>query len=626
MKAEPIETPNEKAPYWALLLGACVGAWAGFAPAPAVGPGWWIAIAVVLLLLRLPLIWVLAVSVVAKGVALVAEPLSFWVGELLLDGPAAGFFSKVANAPFGALLGLEHYTVTGGLALGLLIGVIASVVGLGRWPGRRWRMPIRPLGIVFVLVMLGGVWFSRSSFAESLFAQETATTLGKLNGATADVTGVELDLVGARLKVADVSLANPNQLSTNIFQGLELTADLSTKDLFRKRVHIQQVIVRRAESGSPRAVPGVLIGDAHAEPDPVETEEGYDKYLKDFEVWKERIRQAREWIESMSEEAEPEPSEIPLSERTAPNIVEPAPSLLISEILIEGLSLDTVSNEVFSVSAHNVSTRPSLVKETMEFALKANSDAIAFGFTMPSGADPGRLQFSMRDVPINSITKLLRLKSGDGLTGGTLNLELDGPWAGGVAGVIDLPLKVTLLDTKLSIGGSKPYALDKLVLPIQLNGRIDQPRIGFDNKLLVTALRDAGAAEVATLVEARKAELLKEGKALLEEELGDLLGKDIDLGDELSIDGLKEFGNKELEDLKDQAQEEIDALKEQAKSEADKLKQKALDDLLKKKGDDAPKDLEGELESQKQTVEEQAKQKADELKKKGLEKLFGKPK
>ena len=300
--------------------------------------------------------------------------------------------------------------------------------------------------------------------------------------------------------------------------------------------------------------------------------------------------------------------------------------MLISEILIEGLSLDTVSNEVFSVSAHNVSTRPSLVKETMEFALKANSDAIAFGFTMPSGADPGRLQFSMRDVPINSITKLLRLKSGDGLTGGTLNLELDGPWAGGVAGVIDLPLKVTLLDTKLSIGGSKPYALDKLVLPIQLNGRIDQPRIGFDNKLLVTALRDAGAAEVATLVEARKAELLKEGKALLEEELGDLLGKDIDLGDELSIDGLKEFGNKELEDLKDQAQEEIDALKEQAKSEADKLKQKALDDLLKKKGDDAPKDIEGELESQKQTVEEQAKQKADELKKKGLEKLFGKPK
>lgn len=595
-----------KAPLWALLVGGWLGAWIGFGPAPMDGPGWWVAIVALLVLVRLPLVWVVGVAVVTKLLALVTTSVTFAIGQTMLDGPLAGPVSAVANAPFGALLGLERYLVTGGLVVGFVLGTVAALVARGRWRHRTKRVPVRPTGVLVVLLLGAGLWFSRSSFAEGLLTEETESALGQLNGATADVTGVELDLVEAQLKVENISLANRNDLSTNLFEGLELTANLSTRDLLRKRVHIEQVVVRRAESGSPRAVPGVLIGDKPVEEPPAQG--GYEEYLKDFKVWRERIESAYAWIESMNE-AEVQPDELPFSQRVAPHIIEPAPSMLISEILVEGLTLAYVSKETFSLSARNVSTNPALVDAPMDFQLNTNSDFLALGFTMPSAGDAGNLKFELRGLDVNQITSMLRLKPGDVLQGGTLDLSLNGPWAQGVAGFIDLPMEVTLHNTKLAIGGSQPFDVSKLVLPVHLNGRIDQPRVGFDNDLLIDALKEAGQAELVKQVEQRKQELLDQGRAKLESELGGLLGKDVDLGDELSVDGLKEFANEELETLKGDLKKDL----------RDTL-QKELEELQGKEQVDG---LEEQAANKKQELEDKAKDKLEDNKKKALDKLFG---
>jgi len=582
-----------RAPLWALLVAGWVGAWIGYGPPLLVGPGWWVLLAALLVVLRLPLVFVGAVAVGTWLIALVSVPVTFAVGKLILDGPLGGPIGILGNAPVGALLGLERYTVTGGLALGLVLGTTAAVLARGKWRHRTKRVPVRPTGILVAVLLVAGLWFTRSSFATSILTEETESALAQLNGATADVTGVDLDLVEASLSIENISLADATDLDLNVFEGLELTADLSTRDLLRKRVHIERVVVRRAASGSPREVPGVLIGDRGPEPEPVPG--SWDDYVQDFDVWKERLKTAYEWIETLDDSAVPV-EEQPLDERVAAHILEPAPTLLVSEFIVEGLAIASVPGETFSISGLNLSTNPALVDAPVEFRLNTNSERMALGFTMPSAEDQGRVLFSMREVQIDSLVAMLRLGPGDSLSGGTVDIELDGPWAGGVAGFIDLPLQVTLRDTQLSIGGNEPFELDELVLPIQLNGRIDRPRVGFDSDLMINALRDAGMSQLVTQVEERKQELLSEGKAQLEEGLGGLLGKDVDLGDDLSLDALKGFAQDELNGLQDAA------------------KDKLTDDL------GTPEGLE---EGAAETLEGKAKQKADELKKKGLEKLFG---
>ena len=97
----------------------------------------------------------------------------------------------------------------------------------------------------------------------------------------------------------------------------------------------------------------------------------------------------------------------------------------------------------------------------------------------------------------------LRLPGPPPLQGGTLDLELDGSWDGGRIGYIDLPLRVTLRDTVLSMEGIKPTRLDELVLPIGISGPIDSPRIRFEHSVLVDALVDAGKRELANQVQSR---------------------------------------------------------------------------------------------------------------------------
>ena len=616
------------------LLGCLIGALAGFGPAPAVGPGLWITLVLLFLLLRAPLFTVLGVGVLAKVLALVATPLAYQVGVFLLDGPTSGLFAKLINAPFTALFGLEYYTVTGGLALGLALGLVMTPVVLkirkrttdGRQPG-----PVRPLGVVGAALFVASLWFMQSSAAQGLLTTEAANALGQLNGATVDVSGVELDLADSSLTISDMSFANPRALNTDLFHGLELSANLASTDLLRKRVHIERLVIRQAESGRPRQVPGVLIGtpsEPAVEP-PAEGEKGIDAYLKDWKVWKERLGQAREWIEKMSKDSpDAEPAaDAPLDTRIATGLIEDAPMLLISEFLVEGLTFDWLDGETLTLGANNLSTQPSLVDGAMGLTMGTKSDLFSMNFALPAGDDAGRLEFALRGIPVDSIAGMLKLGKGSGLSGGTVDLSLAGPWSGGRAGYIDLPLEIKLHDIQLAIGGSKKFPISELVLPVQLKGPIDSPNVRVDTGTLTESLRAAGAAELTNFIDAKKTELLDKGKAQLQEQVGGKLGGI--LGTEVELD---------LEDL-DQTQANIEAaakakLEEEAKAKATELlgdKAAPLLDALDGVGDkgldgvaeEAQKTLGSAAEAAKKAAADKAKEEGKKALGKGLQKLFG---
>ena len=110
-----------------IIAAAIIGGAMGFMPGIQAA-GMIFLLLLILIILNANLFVAGAVGVLAKLVSLIAMPVSFQMGQLLLDGPAEGLFRTLVNAPVTALLGLEYYVVTGGLALGIVFGVVCGWV------------------------------------------------------------------------------------------------------------------------------------------------------------------------------------------------------------------------------------------------------------------------------------------------------------------------------------------------------------------------------------------------------------------------------------------------------------------------------------------------------------------
>ena len=525
-----------------VLVGSLTGCLLGFAPTPAVAPGLYVTLVALLLLLRAPLVTVVGLAVVCKLLSLALGGVAVSIGELLLDGPTGGLFASAINAPFLALFGLEYYAVTGGYAIAAVLAVVATVLILrGRGGAAKAKGTLRPVGVLALALLVGAVWLLQSSAAESVITAEAKKGLARLNGATVDLTRVDIDLADGRLTVEDLAMANPRALNTDLFHGLELTADVGNADLLRKRLHVESLVIRQADSGKERGVPGVLVG-APPEPeldDPEQGERSIEDYLKDWEVWRERLGQAREWIEKLGQgEADgPSQEELPRALRKAEHLIEGAPSLLVSEVRVEDLSLAWLQDEAFSLTAANLSSAPSLVDGAMSLSFATKSDLFGTRLVLPKRDSPGRVSLHLRGLEVDRVASMLRLGEGSALTGGTIELSLDGPWMNGRAGYIDLPLDVTLRDVELALGGSTRFPLSELRVPVHLRGPLDGLNLKLDHDALIDSLRAAGAAELTRFVEAEKERLMAEGMAELQglvddevkDELQDLLGTELEL-------------------------------------------------------------------------------------------------
>ena len=565
------------------LVAACfLGSLLGFAPGIGQAPALILILVTLLLVLNANLGLALLVAGLAKVLSLLLVSVSFQIGRFLLDGPLSGLAEVVVNAPVLAWCGLERYAVSGGLVLGTVMGLVLGtavsrsigglrrkVVAAGQDPGklqalgqkgwarfliwlvlggkgkRTWEErvekrvgnPIRIWGAALVVLVVGGLWFAQHTLAGPLAKRWLGTGLERANGATVDLDTVSLELAEGNLAVTGLALADPNALEQDLLRATELAADLDQSDLLRRRIHVARVAVRDAKTGAPRDTPGVRIAPPAEEADeedlpPIEPGDlSLEDVMEDVELWRERLSQARRWLDKLSGEPSTETeSEESYSDRlarqveqegwysvTAGHLLKGAPAFRLSELVVDGLASADMPDRVFDLKAQELSSHPGLVDAPPRLDLTSRDGAIAMAVDLaPVSATggEGEIRFAWKGLVVDDVMKKLKLPGPAPLQGGTLDLELDGAWLDGRIGHVDLPLRATFHDTVLHMEGTGPTSLDELALAIGLRGPIDSPRIRFDRSTLVDALTAAGKKELANRLQAE-----------LGDELGDLSEK-----------------------------------------------------------------------------------------------------
>ena len=566
------------------LFTACVlGAMLGFMPGFAQAPGLMIVLMLVLVILNANLALAAVVAGLAKLLSLLMLPFTFKVGGMLLDGPTQGLFITLINAPVFALFGFDNYVATGGLALGLVLGLAAGSIvvlavntfrkrmatlekgserfnqftqkrwvklmvlvfvggGLGKLSyeqvlARKVGNPIRMLGVVFALLVVVLLVLLQSFAAGPIVSAALQRGLERANGATVDLETADLDLKSQRLTITGLTMADPEALDTDLFRATTIEAQISGANLLRKRLQLDRVIVSGASSGDKRTHPGRLVGPPPQpiDPEPVGDAKTLDDYLREAKVWKERLAQARRWLEKLSGPAEPdsetketlrerlerEARELGYSRVRASHLIEGSPTFTVLELTADQVRTAELPNETLSITASNISTHPALLGKTPALRITSSGQTVQFETQLASfAATPTAniLSLNYRGLPTDRVAAGLVVGGTQPISGGTIDLDLQGTWEVRNGVQVDLPLQATLKQVTLSLPNLQPTLVDQLILPIGLAGPLDNPRIRVDEKAFADALVKAGAGKLVT-------ELRGKAEETLAREVGDKIGE-----------------------------------------------------------------------------------------------------
>jgi uncharacterized protein (TIGR03546 family) len=570
-------------------LLACVLA---FMPGLTQAPGLITVFTLLLIILNANLALAGLVLIGFKILSLLIAPVTFAVGEILLDGPTQGFFQGMINAPGLALFGFDYYLTTGGLAMGLVLGTITGIamvkgvtgfrkkmvaleagserftkynskswvkllkfVFVGGGPGKKsyedllstkMGNPIRILGAVFaglVVVMAIIIQMFASGPIVTIALQKS---MEKANGATVDLSDAELDLDENRLVLNGLAMSDPNNLDLDLFRAARVEADVSGMSLLKKRLQLDRVTISDASTGEKRVIPGKRIGKAPT-PTPAPTTDdpntkSIDDYINDAKLWKERLAQAKRWLEKLSGSDQGAPGEEGTTEETleerlareieqygyawvrASHLIEGAPTLTITELIAEKVRAEQfLPGETMNITATNLSTHPRLLGRTPQVVITSSKDTLGAKLRLTSfesSVSSNQFAFHFRGLPTDKIASSLKV-AGDTplLQGGTLDIQTDGQWTskGGIQ--VDLPLNIQLHNTTLNLPGTGPTPVDEFSLPIGVRGALDNPRISLDDKQLADALIQAGVSKA-------KQELTNKAQEEINKQLGDKVGEE----------------------------------------------------------------------------------------------------
>lgn len=569
---------------------ACVlGAMIGFVPSVRTSPALLLFLLALLLVLNANLFVATFMAAGSKLLSLLIMPVQFGVGRAVLDGPLGGLMSSLINAPVLAWFGFEYYATTGGIVLSVVVGAATTavlVIAIGKlrhklanmeegserykkatemkwvrslvWiffgshkksyaelSAKRVGLPIRPLGVVVAVLMVGLVWVASLFFTEPVVTYAMRAGLERANGATVDVGSADLDLGSGQLVVASLAMADPEDLDTDIFRAARLEGKLSNADLLRKRFAIDRLVASEASTGEARKTPGVLIGPRREPPKPTGEGKTLEDYLKEAEKWKGRLKQAREWLEKVSDRkpgeeetgpgAPPEGEMETLRERlareiaekgyafvSADHLVDDAPKVLVREVIVEGMTAADAPGEVFDARGENLSTQPWLVEGAPKVRVSSRSGLYEADVTLGSlaaGDGNSTLLLARRGIPADRVASALSA-GGDQplLAGGTVDAVIEGAFR---AEWIDLPLNVLVKDSTVTLPGAGSAKVSELRLPIGVKGPLDAPGLNIDAEAWGQAFAQAGATQLANELRGEVQEEIDRARDKIEEKIGD---------------------------------------------------------------------------------------------------------
>ena len=429
------------------VLAACIiGSILGFVPGVLQAPG-----SIVLLLALLAVLnanlWLAALMTLGtKILSFALLPVSHAVGTFLLEGPTEGLFRTLVNAPYFAWCGFEYHAVTGGWAIGTVVGVVSGVVLvkaiaklrstflgldensekfhalvgkfwvraltwllLGASPkratyeklaGKKLGLPIRPLGAVLV-VGIGILCYAVPALlAEPILTGALRTGLERANGATVDLAAAEVDLAEGRFTLSGLAMADRTALEKDALRATTVTADLDVRALLSRRWQIDELKIEQAESGATREKPGVLITkdpkepSPEPEPQPEPAPEGttqvtLDDILAEKEKWEEKLAQVRKVLDWVIGDGEEDAESRTRTERAAPrwtraeHLLEKSPTVLLERLRVARLQALQVGDTLLEVDGWNLSTQPSLVDAPAGLRIASTDGSFRIGVNAP---------------------------------------------------------------------------------------------------------------------------------------------------------------------------------------------------------------------------------------------------
>ena len=583
------------------ILAACIlASMLAFVPGFKQAPGLLVTLIVLIIVVNGNLTLSVQIGILAKLVSIPLVPVSFAIGRFLLDGPLQGFFKTMVNSPVLAFFGFEYYLVAGGQVVGLVFGILAGVVcsylvtafrkkmvsleesseKYKKWAGnfgvkmmtwiflggtkkkksydefigKKVGNPVRPLGIVFVL-FVGGLCYCLSLFFKGpILTAALREGLERANGATVDVKSAKVDFKKNRLTVKGLAVADANNLEIDLVRAAKLEADINTKDLLRKRVKLDQVLISEATTGEKRKRPGVHVGPPPkvSEPPPSDdpNQKTIDDYFEQAMEIKERLAKLKEWIEGVSGDKEeevagdsksgeskgsgkgsgaPDPSDKDSQSKgvakqveqyghawaRALHLLEESPTFMVGEIVAEKVQVKGLEDETLDIRARNLSTHPWLVVEEKEVVVKSEKGTvggrISLGGAEDAAANGNEITFHYRGIQAEEILKGIKMGGNQPVQGGTIDITAQGAWRKQTGDmVVEMPVVVTLNDAKIEIPQIGQANLGSVELPIVLRGPLDNPRIKVETKQVVSAVKDAAVGGVKQLAKEKAAGLLQE--------------------------------------------------------------------------------------------------------------------
>jgi len=313
-----------------IFLGALCGVLIGFNP----GASLTLALAILAtLLLNANVGFTLLGVLLGKILCLALAPLSFHTGFFIIHSMGLeGFFTKLANAPVAALMGLDVYAMAGSLPYAILVGIafgkfmdttvtkireqmvkagehekVGKVAGNKFSKFLMWlvfgkqkistadvlakQSPLlRKSGLILVgSVVAIGLLFE-FLLLDLVVKKGLRSAIEAQTGAEVDIGKAHLSLAQGKLEIENLQVADPAKLSHNLIQIDSLAADVSMHDLLRKTYTIDMLSGSTLKRDILRDKPGKLLAKPKKEKAKEEAQEKQPgKSLEDY------FAQARDW-------------------------------------------------------------------------------------------------------------------------------------------------------------------------------------------------------------------------------------------------------------------------------------------------------------------------------------------
>ena len=511
--------------------------------------------------------------ILSKTILLLSLPWLFDLGQAALHGSLGTVFLSLSQLPVLAWFGFERYAMVGALVAGVPLALLAALVinagvqkmrlasadlqvnrkfdafvqsligritlslllgksareGLGSAlsqpvPLFRWKAGLIATSLVALLAV--GAW----QWAKSGLKDVLLPVIERANGATVDADRLSLNLWTGTIDVTDLEVADPSDLSVNLFSATDLRISISSVSLLSKRLVVSEVRTQEARSGMPRASPGQLIGpliEAVAITAPTSDEVG--SYVKDAEHWLDRLRQVQDWLKRW-EGMIPEGSESPpalgspsyqewLDEQIAQSgytrlsfdpIKDGYWSALAVKVSVDSVRIATFGDKDLTLLAENIASNPKQVG--LSPSLKMNSEDGSVGMLLQldelSGAGANRVNFSVDGLDAQSALLSLKPSISNRVNGGQIDFSLDGEFRYAGKGELAIDLLARLRDSELTIQRRK-IPVDEFEVPVLVEGTFKAPKLRVDNKTMEDQLKDLAEDALKDEVKSRVEDKIK---------------------------------------------------------------------------------------------------------------------